>query len=70
MWTLSRVSIVDTDPRNTFNMNVTFDVEFNVSHDDMHDFDDALRDWARHWREIFEERKAKQEKELTNDRFD
>ncbi len=67
MWTLKKVSIVDTDPDNTFNMCVTFNVEFSVGHNDMHDFDDALRDWALHWREIYEERKAKQEEELTND---
>jgi len=63
MWalgTLDKVTIEDTDPANTFNMGVTFKVEFKVCHNDMHDFDNALRDWARHWREIFDERKAKQ----------
>ena len=67
MWTLEKVSIDDNDPGNAFNMNVEFNVRFNVSHDDTHDFDDALRDWAYHWKEIYEERKAKQEEELTND---
>lgn len=60
---------INTVDNNTNDMlaKVRFTVEFDVFRDDAHDFDDAVREWAKYWKVFSSAHKAKlRDKELNN----
>lgn len=64
--TITSINTID-DNANDLLATVTFIVKFNVPRDDAHDFDDAVREWAKYWKVFSAAHKAKsKDKELNN----
>lgn len=63
---LISINTVDSNT-NDLLATVRFTVEFDVSRADAHDFDDAVREWAKYWKVFSAAHKAKlKDKELNS----